>query len=233
MEYLLWTLAGFLSGSVLYASLIPRHLCHVDICALSDDGNPGTANAFKYGGFFAGCLVILCELLKAFFPVYLAAGRLDMTALPFALVIAAPVAGHAFSIFHKGKGGKAIAAAFGAVLALFPNLTPFAALAFFYILFSVVIVVKPHLFRSILSFFAFTAAVFATVPFASVRTGCSFISLITISKHLQSRRRLKARSCDRLSEPLCRGKEEADDENTLSVRLLPCLTALFDKKHAL
>lgn len=186
MDYLFFILIGYLSGSVLYAYLIPGYLYHMDIRALSDDGNPGTANAFKHAGFSAGCLVIVCELLKAFLPVYFAAHRLDYTAFPFAFVLAAPVAGHAFSAFHKGKGGKAIAAAFGAVLALFPNLTPFAALAFFYILFSAVIVIKPHLFRSVISFFAFTVTVFITVPFASVRAGCGFISLITIHKHVKN-----------------------------------------------
>ena len=52
MTYLFWCAAGYLSGSVLYAYLIPKQFCHVDIRTLSDDGNPGTANAFKYAGFF-------------------------------------------------------------------------------------------------------------------------------------------------------------------------------------
>ena len=51
MTYLFWCTAGYLSGSVLYAYLIPKQFCHVDIRTLSDDGNPGTANAFKYAGF--------------------------------------------------------------------------------------------------------------------------------------------------------------------------------------
>lgn len=106
MTYLFWCAAGYLSGSVLYAYLIPKQFCHVDIRTLSDDGNPGTANAFKYAGFFAGSSVILCELLKAFLPVFLAARMLDPGKLPFAFVIAAPVAGHAFSVFPKEKEAK-------------------------------------------------------------------------------------------------------------------------------
>ena len=144
MPYLFWSLIGYLSGSVLSGYLIPKYFNHIDVCKISDDGNPGTANAYKYAGFWTGTAVLLCELLKAFFPVFLAARMIDSARLPFAFVMAAPVAGHAFSAFFKGKGGKAIAASFGVLLALFPNLFPFAALALFYILFSTVIIISIH-----------------------------------------------------------------------------------------
>ncbi|MDO4303190.1 MAG: glycerol-3-phosphate acyltransferase [Bacillota bacterium] len=187
MKYISWIIVGYLSGSVLYGYLIPKYINHVDVCQISDDSNPGTANAFKYAGFLAGSTVILCELLKAFIPVFFAARHLDINRLPFALVMAAPVAGHAFSIFFKGKGGKAIAASFGVVLALYPNLFPLAALIVLYILFSTVIVISPHLYRSIVTFFLFTVAVYLVVPVHSLRLGCGIISAITILKHLMSR----------------------------------------------
>lgn len=188
MPYLYWTIIGYLSGSILYGYLIPKYISHVDVRAVSDDGNPGTANAFRYAGFWAGAAVILCELLKAFFPVYLAAKRVDPTCLPFAFVIAAPVAGHAFSVFFKGKGGKAIAASFGAVLALFPNMVPFTALVIFYIFFSTIIIVSPHLFRSIITFILFTVVVCLKVSIPSIRLGCCLIAVITIRKHMMSYR---------------------------------------------
>lgn len=184
MKYFIWTLIGYFSGSILYAYLIPLSMKHINICEISDDGNPGTANAFKYAGIPAGCLVICLELLKAFFPVFMAARRVDPGRLPFAFIMAAPVLGHAFSPLFKGKGGKAIAASFGVMLALFPNFYPFATLAFFYILFSTVIVVRPHFFRSILTFCLFTLTVFFKVAVPSVRLGCFFISAITIYKHI-------------------------------------------------
>lgn len=181
--YFFWILTGYLSGSVLYGYLIPHCFCHIDVTKVSSDGNPGTANAFKYAGFIAGCAVLLCELLKSFVPVFLAAKFVDPARLPFAFVMASPVAGHAFSVFFKGKGGKAIAASFGVMLALFPDLFPLAALAFFYIFFSVVIVIYPHLYRSIVTFILFTAAVYIKVPIHALRLGCGMISCITVSKH--------------------------------------------------
>lgn len=207
MRYLFYIILGYLSGSILYAYLIPYSFCSIDICDVSDDGNPGTANAFKYAGFTAGCSVILLELLKAFLPVFLAMKQVDPSALPFALVMAAPVLGHAFPFFYlirflmKGKdfvlplkahkGGKAIAASLGVVLALFPMLTPLLALAFFYIFFSTVIVIRPHLYRSILTFCCFALTVFLEVPLLSIRLGALLISMISIGKHLAARQEEK------------------------------------------
>ena len=185
--YSFWIVAGYLSGSVLYGYLLPLRLKRIDVTRVSDDGNPGTFNAFKHAGFGVGCLVLLCELLKSLVPVFLAARAVDPLRLPFALVMAAPVAGHAYSIFYRGKGGKAIAASFGVTLALFPELYPFAALAFFYIFFSTVVIIRPHLYRSVVTFICFTAAVCAAVPARALRLGCAMISCITISKHVMGR----------------------------------------------
>ena len=186
LPYLHWSIIGYLSGSILYGYLLPKYIKHIDIRTISDDGNPGTANAFKHAGFSVGCTVILCEILKAFLPVFLAARQIDPARLPFAFVMAAPVAGHAFSFFSKGKGGKAIAASFGVMLALFPNLVPFATLALFYIFFSTIIIISPHLFRSIVTFIMFLITVCIKVSVPAIRLGCGFISSITIIRHLLS-----------------------------------------------
>ena len=49
---------------------IPRIVKKINICELSDDGNPGTYNAFRYGGFICGISVLIAELLKGFIPVF-------------------------------------------------------------------------------------------------------------------------------------------------------------------
>lgn len=63
-------------------------------------------------GFFAGTLSLLCELFKGAVPVFLADRILDRDSMLFALVMAAPVFGHAFPFFQKERGGKAIAVSF-------------------------------------------------------------------------------------------------------------------------
>ena len=55
----------------------------------------------------------------------------------FAAVMAAPVLGHAYSVYHRGRGGKAIAVSFGVLLGLVPAgiWRPLAMLVLFYLLF--------------------------------------------------------------------------------------------------
>ena len=68
---ILFALAGYLSGSVLYARVFSVLLRRGDIASQSKDGNPGTANAFLCGGFWCGAPTLCCELLKGFLPVWL------------------------------------------------------------------------------------------------------------------------------------------------------------------
>ena len=63
MDYLFYMIWGYLSGSILFAYLIPWFMKHIDIRELSEDKNPGTFNAFVFGGIGCGITVLLLELL--------------------------------------------------------------------------------------------------------------------------------------------------------------------------
>lgn len=92
------------------------------------------------GGFLCGTLTLLGDLAKGFLPVFCCVwttSRLGiyMTA-GLALVMTAPVIGHAFPVYHRFQGGKGIAVSFGSLLGLFPDLRPALVLAaFFYSVF--------------------------------------------------------------------------------------------------
>ena len=129
---------GYLSGSVLYARIFSRLFQKENMLEQSKDHNPGTANAFMYGGFWCGLLTLLFDLGKGFFPVYLfVLYRAASHPAPFlsALVIAAPVIGHIFPLFYRFRGGKGIAVTFGCLLGLYPVLHPLFILAFCFIFF--------------------------------------------------------------------------------------------------
>jgi acyl-phosphate glycerol 3-phosphate acyltransferase len=115
---LLWTVVGFLSGSVMYAHLLAR-LARVDL-RLVGDGNPGAFNLWRAAGFRFGMAAVALDFLKGYLPVaaLLEAGVLrpdDPAVIPVAV---APVAGHLFSPFLRFRGGKGIAATFGVWSAL-------------------------------------------------------------------------------------------------------------------
>ena len=60
MNELFFILVGYLSGSILYAYLLPKYICHIDIMKDSDDHNPGTFNAFALAGWYS------CDCIGAF-----------------------------------------------------------------------------------------------------------------------------------------------------------------------
>ena len=93
--YDFYIVAGFLAGSILFGRLIPMLLYGKDVEKESEDGNPGTFNAFVCGGVFCGILVLLADIGKGLIPVAACARRLGMDSWKFALVMAAPVFGHA------------------------------------------------------------------------------------------------------------------------------------------
>lgn len=186
MDYLFYVIWGYLSGSILFAYHIPRLMKHIDIRELSEDKNPGTFNAFVFGGIGCGITVLLLELLKGFLPVYVCCKRLGIQSRIFAGVLAAPVAGHAFSIFYGGKGGKGIAVSFGVLLGLIPVWRPVLLLIAFYLIFSVLLPVKSHLKRSIVTFLCFGGSMLLPELELSLKTGCVFLSVIVIYKHWEA-----------------------------------------------
>lgn len=156
----MYALFGYLSGSVLYARVSAALFHKNNMLEESEDQNPGTANAFRYGGFACGLLTLAGDLLKGFLPVFLCArGVPDFTAQPrFALVIAAPVLGHAFPAFHASKGGKGIAVSFGCLLGLLPEWRPVAILAACFLFFSLILIVTPNFHRTFVTYLSAVAA---------------------------------------------------------------------------
>ncbi len=183
MIYIHFSLLGFILGSIHFAYLVPVLIKKVDIREIPSDHNPGVANAFMYGGFFCGLISLILELAKGFVPVFIAQYFLDIHSLLFVTVLVAPVLGHAFPFFQKEKGGKAITASFGVLLGLFPEFRPAVYLALFFIFFSLVVVVSPHSFRSVVTFGMFALCVFFTVKILSVQIGSFVIAAIVIYRH--------------------------------------------------
>ncbi len=153
-RYLYYVLAGYLSGSVLYARL----LCHLfggeQRLLESKDANPGASNAFACGGFACGVLTLTGDLMKGIIPVwlYVRSGE-AVTPASLALVLAAPVMGHAFPCFYGFRGGKGIAVSFGSLLGLAPFWTPALIFAGCFIFFSVVVRITPHFQRTAITYF--------------------------------------------------------------------------------
>lgn len=172
----LFVILGYASGSVLYALVFAR-LFHKDILTDSRDRNPGTANAFQKGGFLCGMCTLCCDLLKGFLPVFLYL-RQGGSGLGLALVLAAPVTGHLFPIWRRFRGGKGIAVSFGCLLGLAPRLLPVLLFGGFFILFSTIIKISPHFYRTLATYLCACAA----MPLLGVEESiCAGFLLITLA----------------------------------------------------
>jgi len=108
---LLYTVVGYLSGSIMFAVWLAK-LRGRDVRAVGDK-NPGAINAYKAAGPAIGTAALLLDFLKGALPVaaaILVAGLEGWWLVP---VIIAPVVGHAFPVFQRFRGGKAIDVTFG------------------------------------------------------------------------------------------------------------------------
>lgn len=184
---LCFTAFGYLSGSILFARVYGA-LFGKDLISNSTDGNPGTSNAFIYGGMLCGTLTLLGDLIKGFLPVflylYMTRGNMDIYLAP---VLVSPVLGHIFPCFYRFRGGKGIAVSFGCLLGLLPVSAPLLTLAVIYVLLSVAVRISPHYYRTIVTYCLFAAISARFAVSAGVTLGCALISLLIIFRHLKSR----------------------------------------------
>lgn len=182
----LFILGGFLLGGIMFSQLLPQKVLHKDIQAISDDHNPGATNVFANCGVKMGVLCLVLDMVKGFLPVFLAWHLLNPEDMKFAIVLAAPVLGHAVAPFYHFHGGKCIATAFGELLALIPFSAAGLLLAVIYLLFSTVFKIEPNRVRSIVSFGVFglvSVVLYSVQGRYAIALGSFFISLTAIVKH--------------------------------------------------
>jgi len=110
--------AAYLIGSLSPSVFLGRLLKGIDV-RRHGSGNPGTTNSFRVLGPGLGTAVLIADILKGFAPVY-AARLLEQSPLVIVLVGLAALAGHNYSVFLRGRGGKGIATSAGVVMAMTP-----------------------------------------------------------------------------------------------------------------
>ena len=183
-----FTVLGYLSGSLLFARYWGKWCRGRNVVEESPDQNPGTFNAFQYGGFVCGTLTLCGDLLKGFLPVFLYC-RERPWELGLALVLAAPVWGHVLPLYHGFRGGKGVAVTFGCLLGLLPKRRPLLLLAFVFLFFSLVVKITPNYHRTLAAYVAAAMGMVLFVPDPGVALGFGLISVVVIGKLLHSTER--------------------------------------------
>lgn len=119
----LFLLTSYLIGAIPTSYLAGRLARGIDLREYGS-GNLGATNAFRVLGWRLALPVLLLDVFKGWFPVFVFS-RLGDAAWAWALAYgAATILGHVFSVYVGFKGGKGVATGAGIFLAL----APFAAL---------------------------------------------------------------------------------------------------------
>jgi len=120
MDSMFWllTLLAYLIGSLSFAILLSR-LAGIPDPRAGGSGNPGATNMLRLAGKRLAICTLFGDLLKGLLPVLLAAS-LDMSVQQQAWIGLAAVCGHLYPLYFRFRGGKGVATAAGALLALYP-----------------------------------------------------------------------------------------------------------------
>jgi glycerol-3-phosphate acyltransferase PlsY len=133
MEFLAGVVASvlaYLIGSLSFAVVVSRLMGLADPRTYGS-GNPGATNVLRSGNKAAAVLTLLGDAAKGWLAVWLAirfGPRFGIGDVGIAAVAVAVFLGHLYPVFFGFKGGKGVATAAGAVLALNPWLALAAAL---------------------------------------------------------------------------------------------------------
>ncbi len=115
---LLLLVFAYLLGSVPTGVILARAFSDVDP-RTQGSRNIGATNIYRTAGKKLGVITLLGDILKGLIPVVIARSALDSHFWIGAVALAAFL-GHLYPIYLKFKGGKGIATALGAFLALAP-----------------------------------------------------------------------------------------------------------------
>lgn len=114
---------SYLTGAIPFSYIAGRLLKGIDLRE-HGSGNLGASNTFRILGAGPGIVVLLLDIAKGFVPVFVAGKLAVKYGLPFDSIslgcAMAAVLGHMYSIYLSFSGGKGIATAGGAFLAIQP-----------------------------------------------------------------------------------------------------------------
>ncbi len=163
--------AGYLVGAVSPASLVARRR-GVDLRGVGS-GNPGASNAGRALGRKTGIVVAMLDVAKGAGPA-VAFGAVDHRAGLVAGLAA--VLGHVSSPFLRGRGGKGVATAAGAILGSQPLWSPVVLLVW-------ILVLAVTRWIALASMLAATSVLVVAVVLREDRIWAALLAVVVVARH--------------------------------------------------
>ncbi|QQZ07895.1 glycerol-3-phosphate acyltransferase [Heyndrickxia vini] len=125
---------AYLIGQLLFAHIVGRLFYRKNVFQLGS-GNPGARNAGRSFGKWGFLLVLIGDMLKAFFVCWLV-DKYGIGIIGQSLALIFVLLGHMYPVIYKFKGGKGVASFIGGLLYISPFST-FSFIGAFIILFAI------------------------------------------------------------------------------------------------
>ena len=116
---LLAMVIAYLLGAIPFGYLLVKLKTGADVRS-AGSGNIGATNVLRTTGRAAGVATLLLDIAKGYLAVWVASRLTEQDPLWMGAAALAVMAGHAYPVFLKFKGGKAVASFVGAFLCITP-----------------------------------------------------------------------------------------------------------------
>jgi acyl phosphate:glycerol-3-phosphate acyltransferase len=188
MTPLIAIVAAYLIGGIPFGYLIVKLTTGRDVRS-QGSGNIGATNVLRTTGRGVAIVTLLLDILKGIVAVWLADRLTYQSALWMSAAALAVIFGHAFPIFLKFRGGKAVASFIGAFL----YLTPLPLLAVLIVFVAVVAATRYISLGSIMAAGSFPFAVWLILhPPASVLIAAFVSGAFIVYRHRANIERIRA-----------------------------------------
>ena len=187
MKTALIIISCYLLGSIPFGYIVGKLFKKIDIRELGS-GNIGATNVFRILGPSLASLVLVGDIGKGIFSIYLVQYLNIDNLLIITIAGLAVICGHDWSLFLGFKGGKGIATTFGVVFALNPTISILAVVVW-------VVVMIITRYASLSSILAVISIMIFTIlfkqPYEYIVLG-AIIIILSIFKHKENIKRLKS-----------------------------------------
>jgi glycerol-3-phosphate acyltransferase PlsY len=188
MTPILVVAAAYLIGAIPFGYLLVKLKSGEDVRSMGS-GNIGATNVLRTTGRAAGIVTLLLDIAKGVVAVWIADRFTGGSALWMSAAALAVMAGHAYPVFLKFHGGKAVASFVGAFL----YLTPLPLLATLIVFVAIVTVTRHISLGSILGAGCFPLAVYLIDhPPLPVLTAALIAGAFIVIRHKANMDRIRA-----------------------------------------
>ena len=185
LKIIIYLALSYLCGAIPFGYIIAKLFKHVDIRTVGS-GNTGATNVYRSISKPLGVLTLILDLLKGFIPVYCVMFFNPEYQWLIISVAFITIIGHTFTIFLRFKGGKGVATACGAFLAI----NPIAVLICFVVFVVTLSIFKYVSFASIMAALMLPISLYFLKELPEIVVFAGMISILVIVRHLSNIKRL-------------------------------------------